>query len=435
MISTRMVSTTTAGVLLACLLAVAQPSTVHAEPNVITTEATYMMGDGETPSFAEAMVLQKAKGLALEEAGTYVESYAKVKNGDLTHEEIQTIAGGVLEVEVLKRNRTLVGDGLRFFIKIKATVTTQRLTELTQRIKANKDLTEEHRSLQKQYEQLYQQVELLKDLIVKTPDGGNRERLREQFRSAEKDLTSVQTSEQAFFKRLVSGEELVSNALNKPLESQPQRSPLDILFEEILQTGIIVKIGEPDSTRSSVEQGKVEISVPITLTATDKIKASIYSTAKTLKGEIRKATYDSADDEITGKLVKLAYNNESAGRFWARVRNLVLRIEFEFSDGKQQGCYVSTSFRHYGSDLYPIQTVSAWMFNKILHLENADSANTRKPNSLDEFILVHEHPSMFRIKRLFPYEEMERIKSIVGQVKEINIRSISMDEDCKTGRM
>ena len=29
------------------------------------------MGEGETPSFAEAMVLQKAKQTALEQAGTY----------------------------------------------------------------------------------------------------------------------------------------------------------------------------------------------------------------------------------------------------------------------------------------------------------------------------------------------------------------------------
>ena len=58
------------------------------------------MGDGETPSFAEAMVLQKAKQGALEEAGTYVESYTKVRNLDLNAEEIQTLAGGVVQVEV-----------------------------------------------------------------------------------------------------------------------------------------------------------------------------------------------------------------------------------------------------------------------------------------------------------------------------------------------
>lgn len=31
----------------------------HAETKVLTAEATYTMGDGETPSFAETMALQK----------------------------------------------------------------------------------------------------------------------------------------------------------------------------------------------------------------------------------------------------------------------------------------------------------------------------------------------------------------------------------------
>ena len=44
------------------------PFLALAETKVLTAEAAYTMGDGETPSFAEAMVLQKAKQMALEEA-------------------------------------------------------------------------------------------------------------------------------------------------------------------------------------------------------------------------------------------------------------------------------------------------------------------------------------------------------------------------------
>ena len=100
---------------------------VQAEPRAILAEATYIMGDGETPDFAEAGALQKAKQAALEEAGTYVQSYTKVQNLDLTTEEIQTIAGGVLHVEVLEKTRTLVTDGFRVYSKIRATVTTDKI--------------------------------------------------------------------------------------------------------------------------------------------------------------------------------------------------------------------------------------------------------------------------------------------------------------------
>ena len=98
---------------LACLCILATPLFVLAETKVLTAEATYTMGDGETPSFSEAMVLQKAKQIALEQAGTYVESYTKIHNLDLTVEEIQTIAGGVVQVDVLEKKKSLVGDGDR----------------------------------------------------------------------------------------------------------------------------------------------------------------------------------------------------------------------------------------------------------------------------------------------------------------------------------
>ena len=128
--------------ILASLFTLVVPLLVHAETKVLTAEATYLMGDGETPSFAEAMALQKAKQMALEQAGTYVESYSKVQNYNLTTEEIQTIAGGVLQVEVLNKSRTLIGDGLQFYVKIKATVTTDKMAELAQRLKG-KNVAEE----------------------------------------------------------------------------------------------------------------------------------------------------------------------------------------------------------------------------------------------------------------------------------------------------
>lgn len=52
-------------------------------------------------------------------------------NLDLTTEEIQTVAGGVLQVEVLEKTRSPVSDGLRFYTKIKATVTLNAIRDCT----------------------------------------------------------------------------------------------------------------------------------------------------------------------------------------------------------------------------------------------------------------------------------------------------------------
>lgn len=134
------------------LLVLLVPPLAQAEIKVIIAEATYTMGDGETPSVAEAHVLQRAKQAALEQAGTYVESYTNVHNLNLTTEEIQTIAGGVLNVEVLEKTRTLVGDGVRFYTKIKATVTTDKMEELARRIK-EKSETERYEKIKNEYDE------------------------------------------------------------------------------------------------------------------------------------------------------------------------------------------------------------------------------------------------------------------------------------------
>ena len=59
------------------------------------------------PSQAQRGPLPQAKQMALEEAGTSVESDTNVQNLNLTMEEIQTIADGVIRAEVLDKKRTL----------------------------------------------------------------------------------------------------------------------------------------------------------------------------------------------------------------------------------------------------------------------------------------------------------------------------------------
>src|SRR5262249_61184070 len=101
--------------LLCCL-----PPSIYADTKVITAEGTYTMGDGETPLVAESRALQQAKRVALEEAGTYVQSYAKTRQDVLTDNEIEAISAGLIEVEILEKRRQVVEKGIMFFDKIKA---------------------------------------------------------------------------------------------------------------------------------------------------------------------------------------------------------------------------------------------------------------------------------------------------------------------------
>jgi len=136
-------------------------SPVFAETKEIVAEGAYNMGDGETPTVAESRALLQAKRTAVEEAGTYVESYSKTRNFQLTVDEIQVLASGVMEVEVLEKKRTVVGDGFNFWIKIKARVSTDKMEEMAKRVK-EKSVVEDYKKIQEAYDKSQKEIEELK---------------------------------------------------------------------------------------------------------------------------------------------------------------------------------------------------------------------------------------------------------------------------------
>ena len=141
------------------------PSLSFAQTKEIISEGTYNMGDGETPSVAESRALLKAKQIAVEQAGTYVESYSKVKNITLTQDEIQVLASGLMEVEILDKKRTVVGDGINFWVKIKAKVNPDKMEEMAKRVK-EKSVVEDYKRIQDAFGKSQKEIEELKKQLV-----------------------------------------------------------------------------------------------------------------------------------------------------------------------------------------------------------------------------------------------------------------------------
>lgn len=262
---------------LAIVLVVAGFSDCLAETKQITAEATYTMGDGESPSFAEAQVLQKAKQAALEQAGTYVEAYTKMQNYDLTADEIQTLAGGVLAVEVLDKTRTLVGDGLRFYTKIKATVTTDMMEELAQRIKG-KNLVQEYTKLQSEYARLNEELETWKVLVGKMPYGPDRDAALDRIREQEKSVGLVHKKEAALFQRLISGEQLIASALNEQAE-------IDQLLTFIKERGHLIEVENLRALPVVGTGNSLMVTVPIRLKHASTLPAVLSDVAQKLGGD------------------------------------------------------------------------------------------------------------------------------------------------------
>jgi len=333
--------------LFAVLLAGVEPAIASAQPQVIISEASYTMGDGETPTFAEAMVLQKAKQMALEQAGTYVESYSKTQNLDLTTEEIQTITGGVLQTEVLKKSRTVVGDGVRFDLKIKATVTTDKMEELAQQVRA-KDVAGEYKKLRDQYALLTKEIEILKQEIARRPQGAEREAALEKIREYEKAFGTVQKDEGALFQRLVRGDALVAEALNG-------RAIVEELVKTIIREGQIIELGEPKVHPSTDKSGLFKVIVPVNLRISDTLIPLMSKVVLKLNGTIRPGVdIDTADppgrnmfrvgtenvSSVRGTLLRVAKDYETATYFQSLLRRTALQLSFTTSLGQEEVCEV-----------------------------------------------------------------------------------------------
>src|SRR3990167_8365577 len=183
------------------------PSFGFAETKEIISEGTYNMGDGETPSVAESRALLQAKRIELEQAGTYVESWTKVENLQLTKDEIQVLASGIMEVEILDKKRTVVGDGFHFWIKIKARVNPDKIEEMAKRVK-EKSVVEDYKKIQEAYDKSQREIEELKKQLA----GAKGEKEKKQ-------VEAKITDEERLFQAKVWFEKGNQHSLNKKHDS------------------------------------------------------------------------------------------------------------------------------------------------------------------------------------------------------------------------
>ena len=87
------------------------------------------MTNKDTLITAEESALLRAKRLAIEQAGTYVQSTSELKNLELVDDQVKSVAAGVMEVTILEQKREYINNEMVFTVKIKATVTTDKLAE------------------------------------------------------------------------------------------------------------------------------------------------------------------------------------------------------------------------------------------------------------------------------------------------------------------
>lgn len=165
------------------------PSSGYAEVKEIIAEGTYSMGDGETPLVADERCLLAAKRAAIEQAGTYIQSYSQTKNYQLTADEVRVIASGIMQVTVLDKHRTMEGNNLNFWVKIKAEVTTDKIEDMASKVK-ELTVAEDYKKLQEEYDKSQGEVAALKQQLQQTNNDTDKQRIRSQIADTETVFTA-----------------------------------------------------------------------------------------------------------------------------------------------------------------------------------------------------------------------------------------------------
>ena len=100
----------------------------------------YSMGDNDTKNDAKRICFIEAKRLAIEKAGTYIESSTEVKNFQLTRDEIRTFAGAIVKVDIASEEIKFVGESTVIFMTVKAEVDIDSFRDRVKQIKSDREL-------------------------------------------------------------------------------------------------------------------------------------------------------------------------------------------------------------------------------------------------------------------------------------------------------
>jgi len=401
------------------LVFLSQAEKSFAEKKEFTAEASYIMGDGETPAFAELMVLQKAKQIALEQAGTYVQSYTKLQNMDLTSDQITTLAEGILQTEVIKSHRSLIDDGLRFYIKIKTIVTTDRMEGLAAKVRSD-SMAQDYKRLREDYVTLLRELNAFKSALPEIPFGPERDATLENIREREKSFRTIQQNETRLFERFISGEALFTKSRDEQSRRTRERETADKLFSRILEEGIKVTLGSPDTHTSLDKQDLVQVNIPVTIEITPEIKTAIIETARQLGGTVLEGGFKILDTPVKGTAVRIDNDMDIVAHFQRRIFNLTLILQARTST-TSISCYLSSDNRRFGQNRYfPILGItpgSIIPFTRDIYPTGLPLEG-KKLESNEGFFFFQDSPVFFKSELQTPLQSMKELTSLTAKVIE-----------------
>jgi len=172
-----------------------------AESEVIYATHKTVLGDNDSKNDARRMCFLEAKRLVLEKAGTYIESNSKVKNFQLTNDEISTYAAALLKVDIIKEEWKMVGENMAIVMTVKAEVDQAHIEKQFSKIKSDVSVQEKLKDQQKKISELEDKLTKIHNEL-KAADPDDAIPLRKERSNTLEDIDRIEEKYAVILKKL-----------------------------------------------------------------------------------------------------------------------------------------------------------------------------------------------------------------------------------------
>ncbi|MBW7998514.1 MAG: tetratricopeptide repeat protein [Candidatus Glassbacteria bacterium] len=170
---------------------------VPAGGEVITVrkEVRQLLGSAMSQDDARIAAIAMAKRLALEEAGTYLETLSVVRNAELVQDEILALSSGVLKTEIVEEQPFMEGSAFGIRVVAMIRVDTTGLEERVKTLLADRVQMQRLKDSERRVKTLLARVKELEERMARMNAGASpeeKETLKTAFRENTHRLTAQQ---------------------------------------------------------------------------------------------------------------------------------------------------------------------------------------------------------------------------------------------------
>ena len=145
---------------------------------------TYQASEYDSKVSCRALALEQAKRLVLEKLGTYLESETEVKNFQLSKDQIVMLTAGIVSAEIIDEN----WNGKTYYLKAKITADPDDVATLIEKLRHDRQKTNELEEARKKTNEALQEVERLKKELETTKPGKIEQ---DQYKKAINGLNAI----------------------------------------------------------------------------------------------------------------------------------------------------------------------------------------------------------------------------------------------------